>query len=641
MKSLPLILILLFCRLPAGAQQPSNVDSLKHALATSKEDTNKVVLLLRLAGSYEVYRVPDSVLLFSQQAFQLATQLQHSEAIAYSKELMGGALWVMSDYLQADKYLSDAIKFWEAQHSPQVLGLYATISSNKRDHGAYREALAYCFKGDSLDKTFNTCKACGVYQTIIGSIYVEMNMPDSALYYLQQGHTEWDYTKWVIGRAYEEKGNDKLAFDYYRTSFSGLRTGYILKDLANLCSSLSRLFRRQGQIDAAIYYAKTGYDAAAKGHYIKGVWQLGLLLSDIYEPNDPREALRYYKQAMAAKDKIVDIQKTTQLLSAQFSEQLGQQQAEADRVNYRNKTRMYLLLVVLGFFLLLALLLYRNNRHKQKAKAAIEKAYAELKSTQQQLIQQEKMASLGELTAGIAHEIQNPLNFVNNFSELSKELVAELKQEAESGNTQEVKLLASDVLSNLDKVVHHGRRADSIVKAMLQHSRQTAVEKEPTDLNALVEQYLQLAYHGYRAKDNSFNTDVSTRYDQTLGKVTLAPQEVGRVLLNLFNNAFYAVQQKKAQLNGTFEPMVLVSTRKEGDAVQIAVKDNGTGMSPEVAEKVFQPFFTTKPTGEGTGLGLSLSYDIVTKGHGGTMMVQSKEGEGTTFVLTLPSHTGD
>jgi signal transduction histidine kinase len=273
------------------------------------------------------------------------------------------------------------------------------------------------------------------------------------------------------------------------------------------------------------------------------------------------------------------------------------------------------------------------------ARKKAEGALAALKATQQQLIQKEKMASLGELTAGIAHEIQNPLNFVNNFTEISKELVQELKTEADSGNLLEVKVLAADILSNLDKVSHHGWRADNIVKSMLQHSRGTTGDRQPTDINQLVEEHLRLAYHGYRAKDQSFNVDVSTSYDSSVGTANIAPHEIGRVLLNLLNNAFYAVSEKKRQQNGEYEPIISVRTMRKNDSVEITVKDNGTGMSPKVAAKIFQPFFTTKPTGEGTGLGLSLSYDIITKGHGGILTVQSQEGEGSEFVVQLSTNS--
>ncbi|MBD0351884.1 MAG: GHKL domain-containing protein [Flavisolibacter sp.] len=267
----------------------------------------------------------------------------------------------------------------------------------------------------------------------------------------------------------------------------------------------------------------------------------------------------------------------------------------------------------------------------------IEKAYHELKLTQAQLIQREKMASLGELTAGIAHEIQNPLNFVNNFSEVSKELIEEVKQEMANGNTAEAAAIADNVLDNLTKIEHHGKRADSIVKNMLQHSRISTGEKQPTDINALADEYLRLSYHGMRARDKNFQAVVETHFDPAVGKINVVPQDIGRVLLNLFNNAFYAVSEKKRQLNGEYEPSVFVSTKKENDKVVITVRDNGTGIPQKIVDKIFQPFFTTKPTGEGTGLGLSLSYDIVTKGHGGELKVNTEEGAWTTFIISLPA----
>jgi signal transduction histidine kinase len=246
------------------------------------------------------------------------------------------------------------------------------------------------------------------------------------------------------------------------------------------------------------------------------------------------------------------------------------------------------------------------------------------------------MASLGELTAGIAHEIQNPLNFINNFSEVNSELLDELMEANKQGSKGEVGSLAIVLKGNEEKIAYHGKRADSIVKSMLQHSRLTGGEKQATDLNVLVEEHFRLAYHGYRAKDASFATDVTTSYDSSIGEVMVVPQELGRVLLNLFNNAFYAIAEKGKQLNGQYEPHIGISTNKAGPTITITVRDNGTGIPEKVAEKVFQPFFTTKPTGEGTGLGLSLSYDIITKGHGGTLSVQSTEGEGSEFVMQLP-----
>jgi two-component system, NtrC family, sensor kinase len=281
------------------------------------------------------------------------------------------------------------------------------------------------------------------------------------------------------------------------------------------------------------------------------------------------------------------------------------------------------------------------EKQVEERTAALTSSLDNLKDTQSQLIQSEKMASLGELTAGIAHEIQNPLNFVNNFSEVNKELLTEMKDEIEKGNYDDAKDIADDVIGNEEKINQHGKRADAIVKGMLQHSRRRSGVKEPTDINKLTDEYLRLAYHGIRAKDNSFNATLKTDYDEKIGSINIVPQDIGRVILNLITNAFYAVAEKK-KAQPDYEPIVTVSTMGtpsfgEGrDEVKIMVKDNGNGIPQKVLDKIFQPFFTTKPTGQGTGLGLSLSYDIV-KAHGGEIKVESKEGEGAAFIVGIPA----
>ena len=272
-----------------------------------------------------------------------------------------------------------------------------------------------------------------------------------------------------------------------------------------------------------------------------------------------------------------------------------------------------------------------NHRTKQ-----LQESIESLKSTQSQLVQSEKMASLGELTAGIAHEIQNPLNFVNNFSEVNKELLVEMKDELKKGNMEEANSLADDVIDNEEKIIFHGKRADAIVKGMLQHSRSSSGVKEPIDINALCDEYLRLSYHGLRAKDKSFNATMKTNFDNSIGNINIIPQDIGRVVLNLLTNAFYVVDEKKKTRIENYDPTVSISTQKIGNNVEIRVSDNGNGISKKVMDKIFQPFFTTKPTGQGTGLGLSLSYDIVTKGHGGELKVETKEGIGTTFIIQLP-----
>ncbi len=278
---------------------------------------------------------------------------------------------------------------------------------------------------------------------------------------------------------------------------------------------------------------------------------------------------------------------------------------------------------------------YEDFIQLEKAKQSIESTLSELKATQSQLIQSEKMASLGELTAGIAHEIQNPLNFVNNFSEVNEELLNEMKDELLKGKIEEAIVIAEDAIENQKKINHHGKRADAIVKGMLQHSRSSSGQKEPTDINALATEYLRLAYHGLRAKDKSFNATMKTEFDESIPTINVIPQDIGRVILNLITNAFYAVDEKKKSANEVYEPTVTVSTKKINDKVEISVTDNGNGIPEQVKEKIFQPFFTTKPTGQGTGLGLSLSYDIV-KAHSGELIAETMEGRGSIFTIILP-----
>ena len=271
-----------------------------------------------------------------------------------------------------------------------------------------------------------------------------------------------------------------------------------------------------------------------------------------------------------------------------------------------------------------------------KQKNELQETLVLLQTTQQQLIQSEKLASLGELTAGIAHEIQNPLNFVKNFSEVSIELIDEMEQELSNGDKEEAMIIAGDLKENLEKIIHHGKRADGIVKGMLQHSRASTGVKELTNINALADEYLRLAYHGIRAKDKSFNTELNTRFDEKLPMINVVPQDIGRVLLILFTNAFYAVQQKEKTAGEGYKPEVILTTYAKSGQIIIKIKDNGVGIPDNIKDKIMQPFFTTKPTGQGTGLGLSITYDIVVKGHGGSIEVRTKEGEFTEFMVSLP-----
>ncbi len=282
-----------------------------------------------------------------------------------------------------------------------------------------------------------------------------------------------------------------------------------------------------------------------------------------------------------------------------------------------------------------------SNENLSVTNQALNNTLNDLRATQAQLIQSEKMASLGELTAGIAHEIQNPLNFVNNFSEVNIELIDEMKHELATGNEKQAISLADDIKENEQKILHHGKRADVIVKGMLQHSRTSTGKKEPADINTLIDAYMHLAYHGIRAKDKTSNVILQTDFDTSIGKIDVVTQDIGRVLLNLFNNAFYAVSEKQKDASNitgnSYEPKIYTSTRKIKDKIEIHIKDNGNGIPRKILAKIFQPFFTTKPSGQGTGLGLSLSYDII-KAHSGEIKVETKEGEGAEFIIQLPNN---
>jgi two-component system, NtrC family, sensor kinase len=288
----------------------------------------------------------------------------------------------------------------------------------------------------------------------------------------------------------------------------------------------------------------------------------------------------------------------------------------------------------------LELLVQERTSALQEQREELQQALAHLQTTQTQLIHREKMASLGELTAGIAHEIQNPLNFINNFSELNAELVNELAQETQQlpeamTSKQNLLHILNDLQQNEQKILLHGKRADAIVKGMLQHARKSSGQKEEVAINALVDEYLQLSYHGFRAKDKSFNAAIETQFDENIGKVLIVPQEIGRVMLNLFNNAFYAIAEKRQQISDNYEPVVTITSKRQNGNIEIKVLDNGNGIPQNYIDKIFQPFFTTKPTGQGTGLGLSLSYDII-KAHGGELKVESNEGKGSVFTISLP-----
>jgi signal transduction histidine kinase len=414
---------------------------------------------------------------------------------------------------------------------------------------------------------------------------------------------------------------------------------------------MAKLFDKVNNADSSIYYACKAIGIAKALSFRTTILDATRLLADLYQRRSNIDSAYHYQQlAMRYNDTLFGSAKFNKIQHVLLDEQQRQQKLLQEQQDQKERYQVIAAIATVLFILIVAMLIWRNNLSQRKKNKILDEqktqlteqrdelqiTLVQLKSTQAQLIQSEKMASLGELTAGIAHEIQNPLNFVNNFSEVNREMIDELKGELKDGNIGEAILIADDIRQNEEKINHHGKRADSIVKGMLEHSRASTGTKEPTDLNKLADEYLRLAYHGLRSKDKSFNAELITNFDESLPLVSVIPQDIGRVMLNLFNNAFYATQQRKIKAEEDYNPAVAVKTSMKNDMIEITVKDNGNGIPDAIKDKIMQPFFTTKPTGEGTGLGLSLSYDIVVKGHGGSIEVDSKENKYTIFTIQLP-----
>ena len=653
MKYFILILVFFFETRVTNAQG-LNTDSLRNLLKTTREATTKVILMSQISDQLD-RSDPDSAIQLARLGLRLAQQIQYPEGEIYCTNSLAVGWWSVGDYSTAIKLLLPNIEYVDASNNVELqLSFYAKLTSAYRDQGDHAEALKYTFRLINFIERSGNCRGCRAVFTFLADVYLKEHKLDSAgiyikrafLYRPMRGTDGWVYS--TAGRLQADLQNYDSALYFYRQSIQAHLSENNLKDLADTYNYMATLFKTTGFKDSSLFYARQSLAISQPKKFTKEMLETNLLMSEIYEQINTDSTLYYYKQAMAAKDSLYNQEKQRQILSYKFNEELRQQEIESEKAQYGNQIKIYILAGVVVVFLFIGFLLVRNNKNKQKAfallqqqksetdtqKAKAEQALEELKATQAQLIQSEKMASLGELTAGIAHEIQNPLNFVNNFSEVNTELISEMKQEIEKGNMEQVKLIAGDIEENERKIIHHGKRADSIVKGMLMHSRTSTGQKESTDINALADEYLRLAYHGLRAKDKSFNATLKTDYDETIGNINIIPQDIGRVILNLITNAFYVVDEKKKQQPGGYEPTVSISTKKMNGKVEIRVTDNGNGIPPKVMDKIFQPFFTTKPTGQGTGLGLSLSYDII-KAHGGELKVETKEGEGAEFIIQL------
>ena len=670
--------------------QPGTVDALKYQLANSQTDSARYEINGKLSDFYIEKKI-DSALFFIDQCLLLARKNNKKLNEASSLTGKGLCLRHMGRYSEALQGYLEGFEIAQDEKSekdfwPLPLWMFATgkapntsrlivlgnlhmqmanlfIRTGSNDKGIHHFAEA-----EKIGKeTQNYFFLYYLYATM-GIAYKNLNKLDSAMLIVRNGLSlsrQFGYKQNVsrlltyIGEIEFARGNTDTARKHYYQALSLANQENNFVSLVMIHFGLTKCFMAQQEKDSSLYYAYKSIETLEKVGSLAGtIWNPATAYENLFRVYKMRHetdsAEKYRELAFRAKDSLnaYTVKSSAQAQDVFLREQIRMKELEKEKIQFRNRVRTYSMLAGIGILLLLAIVFYRNNRQKQKAKLKIEKAYDELKSTQAQLIQQEKMASLGELTAGIAHEIQNPLNFVNNFSEISNELVEEMRNELANGNYEDAKAIVDDVKQNLQKIVHHGKRADAIVKGMLQHSKSSSGKKELTDINALADEYLRLAYHGMRAKDKSFAATTKTDFDDSIEKISVVPQDIGRVILNLINNAFYAVDEKKKQMPPSpegvdresllhYEPLVTVTTRRLGPplgargSVEIRVADNGNGIPQKVLDKIFQPFFTTKPTGQGTGLGLSLSYDIV-KAHGGELKVETKEGEGSEFIVDLP-----
>ncbi len=644
-----ILLILMVSSMNLALSQNRILDSLDLQLQNfNREDSNRVLTLFSLADYYGFLQF-DSCLLYAEETIKLSEKIDYPYGIYLGYMATFHGLNSQGNYakaLQAVLNFQDAAEKIKRERPWAMSQVYYFLGLLNREMSNYNEAKSQFQKSIVWQKTVK-----GPQQEVfasysqMGIVYMLLNQPDSALYYTQKGyefglyHNRFDkYFPLAIGAL----GNVNMTISNFKDAEKYYKEAIVQSALNNNVyfqtrnyNNLAALFDKINLEDSAIYYAKLSLQLCQQHKFGEFSYDASKILTKIYgSRNNSDSTLKYMRIMTAAKDSVFNMSNGQQFQQFAFSEIQRLQKVAAQKEKLQTMARLYTLVIALIILLLLSFSLYKNSTRKQRDKIEIQKAYNELKSTQTQLIQSEKMASLGELTAGVAHEIQNPLNFVNNFSEVNKELLAEMKDELDKGNIAEAKLIAREVISNEEKINQHGKRADAIVKGMLQHSQKSTGQKEPTNINALADEYLRLSYHGLRAKDKFFNADLKTDFDESIGNINVIPQEIGRVLLNLFNNAFYSVTEKEKQIGKGFHPMVSVTTKKINGKAEIIVKDNGNGIAEKILDKIYQPFFTTKPTGQGTGLGLSLSYDII-KAHGGSLNVNSKEGEFAEFVVQL------
>ena len=621
-------------------------------LAHATDDVKKVEILEDLSYSY-LSTSPDIAMKFATEGLELARKNNDIRGQSICTLALGNVYHSVGDYVKSLEMNLQAIRLKEMLKNQNFAVNYFNMATIYTEQEDYNNAIKYVFKARKEDEKRNDSIGILYDYYTLSAIYTRIPKVDSAMYYgvmaqnLGKRLNDKDLMAAILhnfGEIYILKEDVVLAKKYYSESIPFAIHINDFQTLSMDLLGLAKIYDKSRKYDSAAHYGRRALGIAEKNQFLKEAYMSADFLKEAFKKNGRYDSgLKYLEKSLAARDSLYNLDKVKKFQNLRLQEQERQQAIEAADIRFQSRIRFYTVLFASLVFLIVAGMLWRNNRQRKKSYEALEnqkkktdEAYEELKATQEQLIHSEKMASLGELTAGIAHEIQNPLNFVNNFSELNRELIEELKSEIRTGDTTRILTTLTNLSQNEEKIMHHGKRADLIVKGMLQHSRVSALQKEPTDINALVDDYTRLAYHGLKAKDKSFNTKFETEFDSNVGKISVIPQEIGRVILNLLNNAFYAVTNRRKLNQPGYEPLVTIKTQSRGEDVLISVSDNGIGIPEKAVAKIFQPFFTTKPTGEGTGLGLSLSYDVI-KAHGGTIQVKTEEGKGTEFIISIPA----
>ena len=641
-------------------------------LAGAKDDSSKVLVLDKIVTFYRE-RDRDSALKYINQAIaicennnQLLMKLRFKNQLAnqlLGKQQFASGYSLLNSLLNEAKMVDQKNSRWLFYPDQSLLsninsilaGVHYNLQILMQQTSNWKECEYHLSLVSQYAESLSEAEKNSLNSRVITGrayAYLRREKLDSALMLLQSAEKNHDFAEVFKPFFHMVYGSVYVARMDYSNAKNYLLLAILKSNSHNVFTrsafKVSQVYRYTNKIDSAFYFAKMLLDTLKIFGSANYEVDLGVAYKNMYQcflaMNKTDSAFKYAQLALHANDSLsaLRLKNLSEFQQLSFAEQKRLEGIETERKNKTVRWTAYLFITFSALIGFIAIMLFRNARLRKKTNAillqekkTLEITLEQLKSTQVQLVQSEKMASLGELTAGIAHEIQNPLNFVNNFSEVSNELIDEMKTELDKGEIATAKEIAKDVKQNLEKITHHGKRADSIVKGMLQHSRSSTGQKELTDINALCDEYLRLAYHGIRAKDSSFNVTLETDFDATVGQVMIQPQEIGRVVLNLINNALYAVGDKKKIITGEYSPIVKIITKRKDKHIEITVEDNGLGIPESIKEKIFQPFFTTKPTGQGTGLGLSLSYDIV-KAHGGELKVETKENTGTIFTINIP-----